>query len=63
MNLRCLACQKAFILIDDAQEKKCPACGSGRVEELSNEIFKKAYDAGAIYDIDPRTGGRAKKRR
>lgn len=62
MNLQCLACQKVFLLPDD-REKKCPSCQSGQVQLLSNELLEKAHKAGAIYNIDLRTGGRAKKRR
>lgn len=44
-------------------EKKCPSCGSTDGEILAQDQFDKSFEAGAIFNIDPTTGKRAKKRK
>lgn len=52
------ACKRVTPLLEDTAEHKCAACGSTHGEWLTNEEFKRRYDAGGIYDL-----GDARKRR
>ena len=58
----CFGCSKVAPLIGNV-ERKCPSCGSTNGEVISQERFNAGFKAGAFYNIDPRTGGRAKKKR
>jgi hypothetical protein len=44
-------------------EKKCTSCGSVNGEILTDERFNECFKAGTFYNIDLRTGKRAKKKR
>lgn len=59
---QCLSCRKVFPIMD-APGKQCPACGSTNGEILSKEQFEKSFKAGAIFNVDLKTGKRAKKRK
>jgi hypothetical protein len=62
--LNCFQCAKVYPLFGLAEERNpesCPTCGSTNVEILSQEQFDKGTKKGAIYNIDPKTGKRAKK--
>ena len=53
------ACGRVTPLFEDAAELKCSACGSTRGEWLSNDDFKRRFDAGAIYNlVDKRKQGK-----
>jgi hypothetical protein len=58
----CFSCMKVMPLIADA-DKKCVACGGTNGQVISHERFEERFKAGAIFNIDPSTGQRAKKRR
>jgi DNA-directed RNA polymerase subunit RPC12/RpoP len=65
---RCFSCQRAYPLLNEeskrlAQENTCTSCGKGNGTIISWERVKEDLEAGAYYDIDPKTGGRAKKKR
>lgn len=57
----CFACMKVMPLTDDTQ-KACPGCGSRNGQVIPYEQVKKAMDVGTVYNIDPRTGKRSKKK-
>src|SRR5258707_14148124 len=59
---RCTPCKKVLALAE-SDEKKCPSCNGTQGEVLSQERLEEGYKSGAYFDIDPSTGGRAKKRR
>ena len=59
---RCFSCEKVAPLIGDA-ERRCPVCGGTNGEVLSQEQFEQGHEEGAIFDIDLKTGKRAKKKR
>lgn len=58
----CFRCRKVMPLIGTA-EKKCPSCGSANGEILTDERFNEGFKAGTFYNIDPKTGKPAKKKR
>ena len=62
MFFNCLACRKVAPIIG-AQEAKCPSCGSTNGELLSHERFNEGFKAGVLFNIDPKTGKPAKKKR
>jgi hypothetical protein len=62
---QCFACQRVTPLVTDndrakAEQGECPSCGAGRGRTLSAERFRQGFAAGAIYNIDPKTGAPAK---
>lgn len=59
----CFSCLKVQPLAGSSDaEKKCPSCGGTNGEVLSADRVKSGMDAGVFYNIDPKTGGRAKKK-
>lgn len=58
----CFGC-KNVILLSDETKKVCPGCGSANGQVISFERVKQGMDAGVFYNIDPRTGKPAKKKR
>jgi len=46
-----------------AEEGACPSCGGGRGKIISNDQLEEGMGAGAIWNIDPKTGGPAKEKR
>lgn len=59
---QCFNCSKIAPLMG-GPENKCPSCGSTNGEVLSKEQFEKSLEAGASFNIDLKTGKRAKKRK
>ena len=60
----CFDCTKVSpVMSADADTNVCPGCGSPNGRRVERSQFDKAYEAGTYYDIDPKTGGRAKKKR
>jgi len=49
-------------LVDEDKEK-CPLCGSSNGKVISNERLMEGFDSGAFFNIDPKTGKRAKEKR
>lgn len=58
----CFDCMKVMPLIGTT-EKKCPSCGGTNGEALSRQRVDEGLEAGVFFNIDPRTGKRAKKKR
>jgi hypothetical protein len=58
---RCITCHKVHPLLEGV-ERKCSVCGSTN-GEVSDEHFKAGFEAGTYFNIDPKTGGPAKKRK
>ncbi len=58
----CFNCKTVVPVLPGA-ERKCPSCGGTSGEVISQERFDQGFKAGAYYNIDPRTGKPAKKRR
>ena len=59
----CFECHTVVPRMDATAEKKCNTCGSTRGELLSGDRFTAGMDAGVYFNIDLKTGGRAKKRK
>ena len=59
----CHSCHRVVPFIDKEPVKKCPSCGSGNGEIITGDRVKEGMDSGVYFDIDPRTGKRAKKKR
>lgn len=62
MFYNCFNCHKVMALIGTT-ENKCTSCGSANGEVLTDEQFDKGFKAGTYYNIDLKTGKRAKKKR
>jgi predicted nucleic acid-binding Zn-ribbon protein len=60
---RCRKCGQLAAILDPQVAAECGACGSKDAEIVPADQVKKGLEAGAYYNIDPRTGGRAKKKR
>jgi len=60
---RCFNCNKVTPIMGTITEEKFPLCESTNGQVLSRERFDEAFKEGAIFNIDPNTGKRAKKRR
>ena len=45
------------------EERKCSTCGTTHGQVISHERMKDGLEAGVFFNIDPRTGKRAKKKR
>ena len=58
----CFSCSKVTTLVDEDKEK-CPLCGSSNGKVISNERLMEGFDSGAFFNIDPKTGKRAKEKR
>ena len=61
MFFSCFACHKVAPLLN-ATEKKCPLCGSLNGEVISGPRVEEGLKAGVLFNIDPKTGQRAKKK-
>jgi Zn finger protein HypA/HybF involved in hydrogenase expression len=62
MFYNCFNCHKVSPLSETA-EKKCPLCGSANGEALTSDRFEESLKAGVFFNIDAKTGKRAKNRR
>ena len=62
MFFSCCACHKVSPLLN-ATEKKCPHCGSLNGEVISGQLVEEGLKAGAFFNIDPKTGRRAKNKK
>jgi hypothetical protein len=58
----CYSCQKVAPLLQ-SPEKKCPLCGSTNGDIRTASQIDEMMKAGAVWNIDPKTGGPAKKKR
>lgn len=58
----CFACRKVLLLSDETKNV-CPGCGSVNGQVIPFERVKQGLEAGAFYNIDPRTGKPARKKR
>ena len=56
----CFTCRK--VLFTDKADK-CPSCGGTNGQEIPDELVSKGMEAGTYFNIDPTTGGRAKKKK
>lgn len=61
MFYSCFACHKVAPL-DENAERKCPLCGSQNGAEVSGQRVDEGLKAGALFNIDPKTGKRAKSK-
>jgi hypothetical protein len=61
MFFNCFNCHKVAPLTE-AAEKKCPLCGSANGEAITGQRFDEGMKAGAFFNIDPKTGKRAKSK-
>jgi len=59
---QCFTCNKVSYFTD-ADHSKCPTCGVTKIEVLSNDRVREGMDAGVFFNIDPKTGKRAKRKR
>jgi rRNA maturation endonuclease Nob1 len=60
---RCNACKMVFMLVEEIKDNRCPSCGGTNGEVLSKETVNEGVKRGAYFNIGPRTGKRAKKKR
>lgn len=60
VSYHCFSCRRVFLGIT---ERKCPPCGGTNGELLLKERVEDGVESGTFYDIDLKTGKRAKKRK
>ena len=58
----CFACRKVTPLLGSG-EKRCPSCASANGEVIPGQRVTEGLEAGVFFNIDPRTGERAKKKK
>ena len=61
-NFNCFDCNKVFTF-QTGDEKKCPSCDGTNGEVVTKERLEEGMESGVYYNIDPKTGKRAKKKR
>ena len=61
MFYSCFDCHKVSPLLEEVISK-CPLCGSKNGEAISSERVNEGLKSGAMFNIDPRTGKRSKKK-
>ena len=65
----CFCCHKVIPILDDAMNRlaeagTCPSCGGiGHGEIIPTARVKEGFEDGVFFNIVPKTGGRAKKKR
>lgn len=59
---QCNSCHRVAPLLQ-SQEKKCPLCGSTNGDIRTASQIDEMIKAGAVWNVDPKIGGPAKKRR
>jgi hypothetical protein len=59
-SYECFACKKVFAGVDS---DKCPSCGGKNGQRITPSRVKEGHEGGVYYNIDPKTGGRAKAKR
>lgn len=62
-SYQCFTCHKVYMFPDGADQTKCLTCGGTNIELLSNERVREGMEAGVFFNIDPKTGKRAKPKR
>ena len=58
----CFRCSRVAPLLKP-DEKMCPLCGSSNGEIVSSEKVTTGMKTGVFFNIDPKTGKRAKPKR
>jgi hypothetical protein len=61
-SYQCFECRKVRPFTG-SDHTKCEVCGSGNIELLSPERITEGREHGVFYNIDPKTGKRAKPKR
>jgi hypothetical protein len=61
MAYECFTCRKVFVTGE--QPARCQVCEGSNIEPVSIGRLTKGLETGAYYNIDPKTGGRAKPKR
>ena len=61
-SFQCFNCHRVIPFVD-ADTKKCPSCGSENGEVIDDRRLEEGLDSGAIFNIDPKTGKPAKKKK
>lgn len=61
-SFQCFNCHKVTPMVE-AGTKKCPSCGSENGQVIDESRLKEGLDSGAIFNIDPKTGKPAKKKK
>lgn len=59
---QCNSCHRVTPLLQ-SQEKKCPLCDSTNGDIRSASQIDEMMKAGAVWNVDPKTGDPAKKRK
>jgi rRNA maturation endonuclease Nob1 len=61
-SFQCFNCHRVIPFVD-ADTKKCPSCGSEHGQFIDDKRLKEGLDSGEIFNIDPKTGKPAKKKK
>ena len=60
-SFECFSCRKVAPLLHGDKDDECPVCGSSNGQIVDSNRVREGMKAGVYYDIDPRSGGRAKQ--
>jgi len=61
--VECFACRKVTLISAALPPERCDTCGSANVAIRSPQEVRDGLEGGVYFNIDPRTGKRAKKKR
>ena len=59
-SYNCFKCSKVTPIVNEPSDK-CPLCGGSNGEVIDGQRLKEGLESGVFYNLDPKTGKRAKK--
>lgn len=59
----CFACRKVSMFSEHDDQTECPTCGGTSIQLLSKQHVREGKESGVYFNIDPKTGGRAKRKK
>jgi DNA-directed RNA polymerase subunit RPC12/RpoP len=62
-SYECFSCRKVSLFSVGEDQTKCPTCGSTNIQILSKDRVTEGMKAGVYFNIDPKTGKRAKTKK
>jgi len=62
-SYECYQCRKVSMFTEGEDQSKCPTCGSSRISLLSQERVREGLEHGVYFNIDPKTGKKAKPKK
>jgi LSD1 subclass zinc finger protein len=62
-SYECFSCRKVSMFADGEDQTKCSTCEGTNIQLLSGQRVREGMEAGVYFNIDPKTGERAKRKR